>query len=66
MTNGVVRANAPDGTNGWFAVNRLCRWDGSAWQSVAGGTSTADHVVSVSGLAPESGQTFNVGTFALL
>ncbi len=54
-------AKLPDGRQ-----YRLYRWNGSAWQSVASGTSTADHVVSVSGLAPASGQTFNVGTFALL
>ena len=54
-------AKLPDGRK-----YRLYRWNGSAWQSVASGTSTADHVVSVSGLDPASGQTFNVGTFALL
>jgi len=44
----------------------LCRWDGSAWRSVASGKAAANHVVSVSGLAPVSDQDFNVGTFALL
>lgn len=44
----------------------LYRWNGSAWSRVASAKATNNPRISCTGLAPISGETYNVGTFALL
>jgi hypothetical protein len=45
---------------------KLYRWNGSAWTRVAAAKATDNPRISCSGLAPVSGETYNVGTFALM
>ena len=44
----------------------LYRWNGSAWTRVASSKATENPRISCSGLAPVAGETYNVGTFALM
>jgi hypothetical protein len=44
----------------------LFRWNGSAWTRVASAKATENPRISCSGLAPVAGETYNVGTFALM
>ena len=44
----------------------LYRWNGSSWARVASAKATGSPRISCSGLAPASGQSYNIGTFALM
>lgn len=44
----------------------LLRWNGASWDKVAEGMAAPDHLFSVSGLKSLSGQSENIGTFALV
>ena len=44
----------------------LYRWNGSAWTRVASAKATENPRISCSGLAPVAGESYNIGTFALM
>ena len=44
----------------------LYRWNGSSWARVVSEKATENPRISCSGLAPASGQLYNIGTFALM